>query len=59
MGPGSTEWQIKKPECIKTGSLWGQSGAQGTQGQMEGGAAMQSEQMAIPNLIYEINNASK
>lgn len=28
-------------------------------GQMEGGAAVQSEQMAAPNLIYEINNVSQ
>jgi len=27
--------------------------------QMEGGAAVQSEQMAAPNLIYEINNVSQ
>lgn len=31
----------------------------GTEGQMEGGAAVRGEQMAVPNLIYEINNVSR
>lgn len=38
---------------------WQQNGTWGTQGQMEGGAAVRSEQMAAPNLIYEINNVSQ
>lgn len=38
----------------------GAAGAGKTQpGQMEGGAAMRSEQMVPPNLIYEINNVSQ
>lgn len=42
-----------------TESWWQQNGAWGAQGQMEGGAAVQNEQMAAPNLIYEINNVSR
>lgn len=33
--------------------------AHGELGQMEGGAVVRKEQMAIPNLIYEINNVSQ
>lgn len=36
-----------------------QSGARGTQGQMEGGAAVHTRQMDAPDLIYEINNVSQ
>lgn len=53
------KWQIKKPECIKTWSWLRRNGAWGTQGQMEGGAAVRGEQMAAANLIYEINNVSR
>lgn len=49
----------RKPERSESGSWWWQNGTRGTQGQMEGGAAVRGEQMAAPDSIYEINNVSQ
>lgn len=45
----------KKQSAEKAGA----GGVRGSQGQMEGGAAVHGEQMAASNLIYEINNVSQ
>lgn len=50
------KWKPERSEC---GSWWWQNGTRGTQGQMEGGAAVRGEQMAAPDSIYEINNVSQ